>query len=202
MTLPPGYFDDLYAARADPWGLEAGWYEDRKRACLLAALPAPRFRRAFEPGCANGALSALLAPRCDALVCWDPAARAVEAARARLASWPDVRVERGAVPAGRPDGTFDLVVASELVYYLGTADRAAFWDTVEDVLEPGGTLVAVHWIRAAPEYPVEGGQVHDELAARPGLERMVAHDEADFRLAVHTRVPPAARSVAERTGLR
>ncbi len=202
MTLPSGYFDDLYAARADPWGLEEGWYEDRKRACVLAALPAPRFRRAFEPGCANGALSALLAPRCDALVCWDPAERAVETARTRLAPWPGVRVDRGAVPADRPEGTFDLVVAGEVVYYLDAPDRAAFWDTVGEVLEPGGTLLAVHWIRAAPEYPVEGGRVHEELAERPGLERIVAHHEADFRLEVYTRVPPAARSVAERTGLR
>jgi SAM-dependent methyltransferase len=202
VSLGRDYFDALYSGDADPWGIERGWYEERKRAVVLAALPRPRYARAFEPGCASGALSAGLAPRCDELVCWDPAERAVEAARERLVAWPGVRVERGAVPERTPEGTFDLVVASEVVYYLDSGDREAFWRAVEDALAPGGHLVAVHWLREAPEYPVEGGAVHDELAARPGLARTVRHEEADFRLEVYARTPTAARSVAEETGLR
>jgi SAM-dependent methyltransferase len=202
VSLSPEYFDGLYAGDADPWGIEAGWYEQRKRALVLAALPRPRYERAFEPGCASGALSIELAARCDELVCWDPAARAVEAAQARLADRPGVTVARGALPGDVPEGTFDLVVASEVVYYLDAEDREAFWRAVEDCLRPGGHLLAVHWLREAPEYPVEGPAVHDELAARPALARTVRHDEADFRLEVYARVPPAARSVAEETGLR
>lgn len=195
-TLSETYFDDLYEHAADPWGLESGWYEDRKRACVMAALPASRFRRGFEPGCANGALSVLLADRIDQLICWDPSARAVATTRGRLERWPGVRVEQNAVPAAWPPGRFDLIVASEVVYYLDTADRSSFWDAAERSLQPGGTLVAVHWIRPAPEYPVEGDQVHEELGRRPGLTRTVNHIEADFRLDVLTRVPPPARSVA------
>lgn len=201
-TLSTAYFTDLYAGSPDPWGLEAGWYEERKRACLLAALPARRARRGFEPGCANGAVSELLVERCDELLCWDPAARAVAAARQRLAGRSGVRVEQGSVPGRWPSGTFDLIVASEMVYYLDAADREAFWTAVEGSLDPEGVVVSVHWVRPAPDYPVEGGQVQDELAERPGLERIVAHTEADFRLEVHTSVPPPARSVAQRVGLR
>ncbi|PVY96719.1 class I SAM-dependent methyltransferase [Actinomycetospora cinnamomea] len=202
MSLPAEHFDDIYAREDDPWGIEHGWYEERKRACVLAALPRERYARAFEPGCAGGALSAGLAGRCDALVCWDPVTRAVEAARARLAEQGHVRVEQAAVPARTPDGTFDLVVVSELVYYLDADDREAFWRVVEDALRPGGHLLAVHWLREAPEYPVEGAAVHDELASRSAFARTVRHEEADFRLEVYTRVPPAPRSVAEETGLR
>ncbi|GAA4875287.1 class I SAM-dependent methyltransferase [Actinomycetospora straminea] len=202
MSLSSEYFDELYAADADPWGIERGWYEERKRAVVLAALPRPRYARAFEPGCAGGSLSVPLAARCDELVCWDPAQRAVDATRARLADRPHVRVEQGALPPRTPDGTFDLVVASEVVYYLDDADRAAFWDAVTERLRPGGHLLAVHWLREAPEYPVEGGAVHDELADRPGLARVVRHDEADFRLEVYARTPPEPRSVAQETGLR
>lgn len=202
VTLGPEYFDALYSAAADPWGIEQGWYEERKRAVVLAALPRRRYARAFEPGCASGALSVGLAARCDELVCWDPAERAVAATRARLAASSGVRVERGALPERAPDGTFDLVVASEVVYYLDGGDREAFWRAVEDALEPGGHLVAIHWRREAPEYPVEGDAVHDELDARPGVARIVRHEEADFRLDVLARVPPPPRSVAEETGLR
>lgn len=186
----------------DPWGLESSWYEDRKRAAVLAALPAPRYRRAFEPGCAGGALSVLLAPRCAELVCTDLADEALRRARQRLAAHPHVAVSRAAVPDGVPDGPFDLVVVSELAYYLDAADREALWHRVREVLEPGGTLLVVHWVRAAPEHPVGGDTVHDELAGLDGLVRTVEHREADFRLDVLDRVPPEARSVAQRTGLR
>ncbi|MEJ2865054.1 class I SAM-dependent methyltransferase [Actinomycetospora flava] len=202
MSLSGAYFDDLYAADADPWGIERGWYEERKRAVVLAALPRAHYARAFEPGCAGGALSVELAGRCDELVCWDPAAQAVATAQERLADRPDVRVEQGALPGRTPDGTFDLVVASEVVYYLDADDREAFWRSVEACLRPGGHLLAVHWLREAPEYPVEGAGVHDGLAERPAFARTVRHEEADFRLEVYARVPPPARSVAEETGLR
>ncbi|MEJ2870977.1 class I SAM-dependent methyltransferase [Actinomycetospora sp. OC33-EN08] len=198
-SLPRAHFDDLWAGEQDPWGLESSWYEDRKRALVLAALPEAEYRRAAEPGCAGGALSVLLAPRCAELVCTDVSDTAVERARSRLAGFDHVRVERtDAFPPGR----FDLVVVSELAYYFGRADRERFWATVVDALEPGGTLVAVHWVREAPEYPVDGGRVHDELAVVPGLGRVAEHREDDFRLDVYARVPPSARSVAQRVGLR
>ena len=44
---------------------------------LLAALPRPRFRRAFEPGCATGLLTEALARRCDQVVAWDVAEAAM-----------------------------------------------------------------------------------------------------------------------------
>ena len=201
-SLGTDHFDRLWADEDDPWGLESSWYEDRKRAVVLAALPDPRYRRAFEPGCAGGALSALLAPRCEALVCTDLAAEPVARARARLADQPHVRVERATVPHVFPDGPFDLVVVSELAYYFDAADRVALWDGVRERLGPGGTLLAVHWIREAPEYPATGDEVHDELARLDGLARVAEHREADFRLDVLARIPPTPRSVAQRVGLR
>jgi SAM-dependent methyltransferase len=201
-SLDTAHFDRLWHDEDDPWGLESSWYEDRKRAVVLAALPDPRYRRVFEPGCAGGALSGLLAPRCDELVATDVAREAVDRARDRLAGHAHVRVERAAVPHEVPDGPFDLVVVSELAYYFGADDRAALWDAVRERLGPGGTLLAVHWIREAPEYPVTGDAVHDELARLDGLTRIAEHREADFRLDVLARVPPEARSVAQRVGLR
>jgi SAM-dependent methyltransferase len=201
-SLGLAHFDRLWASENDPWGLESSWYEDRKRALSVAALPEPRYRRALEPGCAGGALSELLAPRCAELHCLDVADPALERARTRLAPYRHVRVGRGGIPDDLPAGPFDLVVVSEVAYYLGTPDRAALWRTVVDALEPGGTVLAVHWIREAPEYPVTGDQVHDELAGIDGLAPLADHREADFRLDVLVRTPPPARSVALRAGVR
>ncbi|MCD2197627.1 nodulation S family protein [Actinomycetospora endophytica] len=202
ISLGPEHFDRLWASEDDPWGLESSWYEDRKRAVVLGALPEPRYRRGLEPGCAGGALSELLAARCAELHCLDIAEPALARARARLAGRQHVRVTRGGVPDDLPDGLFDLVVVSEIAYYLGTPDRGRLWRNLVAALEPGGTLLAVHWLREAPEYPVTGDRVHDELADVDGLERLVEHREADFRLDVLVRVPPPARSVALRAGVR
>lgn len=201
-SLDPDTFRRLYHDAPDPWGLEGSWYEERKRACVLAALPEPRYARAYEPGCANGALSALLTARCDELRCSDVAAEALAATRARLAGRSGVRVEEGSVLDPWPAGPFDLVVVGELAYYFAADDRARLWRSAVDALAPGGTLLAVHWVRAAPEHPTTGDTVHDELRRVGGLEPLAEHREADFRLDVHVRVPPRARSVAERTGLR
>ena len=201
-SLGPSWFRDLYGATADPWGLEGSWYEDRKRAVVLAALPDPSYRRAFEPGCANGALTELLAPRCGELLAHDVAPEAVAATRERCRGLAQVRVEEGSILDAWPAGPFDLVVLSELVYYFDARDRATIRRAALDALGPGGTLLAVHWTRAAPDHPTTGDEVHDELGRLDGLERVAGHVEADFRLDVLARTPPRAASVAERTGLR
>ncbi len=54
MILEPAYFDQMYAASADPWGFTSRWYEKRKYALTLAMLPRERYADAFEPGCSIG----------------------------------------------------------------------------------------------------------------------------------------------------
>jgi len=122
VTLPPTYFADMYAGAEDPWGFRSRWYEQRKRDVTLAALTRPRYRRAFEPGCSIGVLTAALADRCDDVVAADVDERAVTTARDSLAPLGNVRVERLSLPQEWPDGMFDLVVISELAYYLGPAE--------------------------------------------------------------------------------
>ena len=79
------YFDALYEACDDPWGFRNRWYERRKRLLTMALLPRERYRRAFEPGCANGELSAQLAARCDSLLATDLNETAVRLASERVA---------------------------------------------------------------------------------------------------------------------
>ncbi|MGH3935238.1 MAG: SAM-dependent methyltransferase [Pseudonocardiaceae bacterium] len=200
-SLPVAYFDDLYAASGDPWGFESRWYERRKFACTLAALPRPRYRSAFEPGCSGGVLSAGLAAQCEQLLCCDIAEEPVRAARRRLTAHANVAVQRLAVPRDWPSGPFDLVVISELAYYFDDVDRGRLWDQVAGTLQPGGTLVTVHWRHPVAEYPTTGDAVHAELATRPEFGRLAHHRETDFLLEVHERIPPPARSVAQRAGL-
>ncbi len=118
MSDLSGYFRDLYAADADPWGFQSRWYEERKRAITLAALPSPRYGRALELGCSIGVLTAQLAPRCDALLATDFDPTALGQARARLADASNVEFAHSALPDEWPDGQFDLILMSEVGYFL------------------------------------------------------------------------------------
>jgi predicted TPR repeat methyltransferase len=201
VTLGAGYFDAMYEAAADPWGFENRWYEQRKYAISLAQLPDRRYRRAFEPGCSIGVLTAMLAGRCDRLLSWDVAAGAVQAAARRTRDLPNVRVERRQIPHEWPEGRFDLIVFSEILYYLGDRDLEQVLDFGVHALEPGGTLLAVHWRHPVTDYPRSGDDVHRLLAARAGLARLVSHQEEDFLAEVYRRADGRPVSVAQATGL-
>lgn len=205
-TLPAAYFDATYARRDDPWGFTDRPYEARKRALTLASLPDARYARALEIGCSIGVLTAELAPRCDALTATDVADAALERARARLSGADHVRLVRGALGGdgedALPRGPFDLVVLSEVGYYLAWGDLTAALPDLLGRLSRGGSVLACHWRHPVEDYPLPGDAVHRALARAAqdaGLTHVVEHREADLLLDVWSRDP---RSVAERTGLR
>jgi SAM-dependent methyltransferase len=201
VTLSPAYFDAMYQAAADPWGFEDRWYEQRKYAVSLALLPAVRYRAAFEPGCSIGVLTRMLAGRCDTVLSCDVATAAVRAAAGRTADLPGVRVERREIPSGWPDGRFDLIVFSEILYYFGDHDLEQVLQDAVCALEPGGTLLAVHWRHPVADYPRSGDDVHQVLADCAGLGRLVCHTEPDFLAEVYIRSDGTPVSVARATGL-
>lgn len=194
MTLPDAYFAGLYAGSDDPWGFTDRWYEARKRAVTLAVLPEPRYARGLEVGCSLGLLTAALAERCDSLLALDPSERALAAARGRVPEHVELR--RASVPGGWPVGTYDLVVLSEVLYYLGPDDLEQTLDLLERDLAPSGDVVACHWRHPVGDYPQRGDAVHAALARRlPVLSTVL---EEDFRVDVLSRRDD---SVARRTGL-
>lgn len=191
MSLPGDYFDQMYAASPDPWGFTTRWYEQRKYALTLAALPAPSYERVLEVGCSIGVLTAALAGRSTSLTAIDPSAAALAAARSRVGE--EVRFVHGAVPQVWPEGPWDLVLLSEVGYYLDTEDLHALLDLIDRDLTPGGTVVACHWRHPVLDYPQTGDAVHAALARWPRLSRV---EETDFLLDVlcpHGVVPVAAR---------
>ena len=198
MTLGTDYFAGVYGDGDDPWGFRDRWYEKRKRALTLAALPQERYARGFEPGCAIGVLTEALAERCDELLATDVDPTALASARERLADHPHVQVQELAVPDRWPPGDRDLIVVSELGYYLGPADLAALATRCAASLAPGGTLLLCHWRHPVADYPTSGDAVHAAFAHLPGLHRLVHHEEEDLLLQV---LSSDARSVAGRAGM-
>jgi SAM-dependent methyltransferase len=198
MISSDSYFASLYDACDDPWGFRNRWYERRKRLLTMALLPRERYRHAFEPGCANGELSAQLAARCDHLLAVDLNETAVRLASERLSALPHVRVECGSVPRDWPQGTFDLIAISELAYYLAAPELEQLADCIKAALTPDGTLLACHWRRPFDAAPQTAASVHALFDSRCGLTRLAHHEEPDVLLDVWSRDP---RSVAQHEGL-
>lgn len=156
-TMPTEYFEDLYKTRADPWGFATSEYERDKYAATLAALSAPRYRHALEVGCSVGVLTRLLSERCDWITAVDASSTALQAARQRCADVSNIEFARMAVPGAFPGGTFDLILLSEVLYYLDRGDLAVLAERCAVALAPAGEVVLVHWT-GPTNYPLTGDE--------------------------------------------
>ncbi|WP_323749515.1 PIG-L family deacetylase [Curtobacterium sp. VKM Ac-1393] len=189
-------FDAHYERKPEGWDFEGSWYERRKRAVTLAALPRQRFRSALELGCATGVLTAALAERADTVLGTDISAAPLAQAAVRT---PEARFVQAALPAEWPTGRWDLVVMSEVGYYLSPADLDDTIDRVLASLDDDGVLVACHWRHPDDEAVSSGDAVDARLAERWPRPALVRHVEPDFVLSV---LPgPSVVSVARAEGL-
>lgn len=196
-SLPPGYFEALYARDRDPWRFETSAYERAKYDATLAALARPRYGRALEVGCSVGVLTRDLAMRCDMLLALDLAEAPLAAARARCAELPQVVFRRAAVPGAWPSDAapFDLILLSEVVYYLDAGDVARLAACVGGSLAPGGEVVLVHWT-GATDYPLSGDAAAERFIAAAAPFAAVTRQERAglYRLDALRRGPAGARA--------
>ncbi|MET4108771.1 SAM-dependent methyltransferase [Hymenobacter sp. UYP22] len=160
-TLPPSYFDEVYQANEDPWQFETSPYEREKYAASVAALPRAHYSTAFEIGCSLGVLTEQLAPLCGHLLAVDVAEAPLDRARQRCAHLPQVEFQLLQVPQAFPAGQFELIVVSEVGYYLSPEDLQLARQRIVQALVPGGHLLLVHWTPPVHDYPLTGDAVHE-----------------------------------------
>lgn len=190
MVSGPPDFDAYYRADPDPWDVGGSPYEQRKRAIVVAGLRRARYAAAWDPACGTGHLTADVAVRCDRVVASDASATAAALAADRCAALP-VTVTHRALPEP-PDEGFapDLVLLSEVFYYLSDAERAATVALVDDRAAPACEVVCVHWAGAPADAWLSGPaaqlEVVSQLAAR-GWTHRVQHRDDGFLLDTLTR---------------
>ncbi len=180
-TIALTHFEDLYAARPDPWRLASSEYERAKYSATLAALPRHRYARALEIGCANGVFTLALGDRCDDLLAIEPVSLALTEAIRRNAASPWIRFASLFVPGQWPDEAFDLIVLSEVIDYLGEADVVALAAKVAASLRPGGDVVLVHWVGKKGGRQGEH-EASDRFIAATGLTVLRRDRNVDYRL--------------------
>ncbi len=185
--VTPAHFDRLYANDPDPWKFATSDYERDKYAATLAALPHRRYTSAFEVGCSIGVLTQCLAERCDAILAVDVADAALQQARLRCHDRPNVQFDRLIVPQNWPKGVFDLILFSEVLYYLDAADRKAAAQLSLEALAPGGAIILVNWHGPTDGFCTGDAAAEEMIAACAPALRPVTQQRAErYRLDVLT----------------
>jgi SAM-dependent methyltransferase len=166
--MRPDFFDRLYECDEDPFGFDSQPEENLKFDRTLELCGPGPFDHVLEIGCSEGALTELLYPIAKSVLAIDVSSAAVERATLRFRDVPNVRVERRAFPSQLPTGEFDLVVASDVLYYLDLPKLRSSLQAVENALRPGGAFVAVHYVPRMGSV-LNGDETHDELLRRTTL---------------------------------
>lgn len=138
----------LYAASDDPWDHRSSEYERRKYKATLASIGHGPFAEALEIGCGNGTLLTQLAPRCARLTGIECIPSAAQAARQATAHQAHVTVLEGQVPRDIPSIRPDLILMSEVLYFLTPDDIAglSLWLKVQNAM-----IVCVNWMGSTDE---------------------------------------------------
>jgi SAM-dependent methyltransferase len=182
-SLGPGHFQRLYDAGSDPWRFRSSEYEQAKYRTTVASLGTRRFRFGFEAGCSIGVLTRLLAEHCDALLAVDIVEAPLAAARATCSDQPQVRFQQMQIPRQWPNETFDLIVLSEVLYFLSPTDITATADRVVATLDQAGIVLLVNWCGRADD-PCTGDEAARIFMDRTSqsLSVQAHHRTTDYRL--------------------
>lgn len=159
----PDIFEALFRADADPWQFESSAYERDKLARLLDCLPQERFRFALELGCAVGVGTRIFATRCSRVLAVDASATALTLARKRCEGVGDIRFVEAFLPGAYPSALAtgcDLVILSEILYFLNRNDIRRLAASVIGSLAPDGTLLLVNWT-GETDTPCTGDEAAD-----------------------------------------
>ncbi len=183
-SLQPEYFEKVYQANDDPWDFAASEYEAGKYAKTLKALPREKYESAFEIGCSIGILTEKLAKRCGKLLAVDVSEKALEQAQARCKKLENIRFEIMDISKKFPDEKFNLILVSEVGYYLSKEDWQKLMRNILEHLTEEGEVGLVHWTPFVEDYPQTGDEIHDSFAefAKGKFKRKENRREEKYRL--------------------
>ena len=183
-------FDRLYTETPDPWGflVPAYRYQRLKYRKLLAMLPIRSYARALDVGCGLGQFTRMLAPYVEEMVGVELSPVAVEQAAHLSIDMPQVHFTQGSLMelGSRELGLFDLVVLTDVVYYvspLPDETLAGLVTMIEGLLRPGGLiLLANHFFFDLDPQSRHVRHIHAAFAKHSGL-RLVDEQRHPFFLA-------------------
>jgi SAM-dependent methyltransferase len=158
-------FERKFRENIDPWDYTKSRFEHFKRRVLLRACGHSMHGRVLELGCAIGETTRFLAPLSLRLVAVDGSATAISEAKRRVTR-PHVSFLQAKLPHQVPHGPFDLIVVSEIAYYLSTADLMALGKRLIGVTAFRGKIVLLHHRRHFQDAAQSPALAHARLRAQ------------------------------------
>jgi peptidoglycan/xylan/chitin deacetylase (PgdA/CDA1 family) len=187
---------DRVFALPDPWAYDSD-YEAVKYEQTLALLPEGFTADALEIACAEGHFTVRLAPRVSRLTAGDISVRALARAQARCITHRNVAFQRLDLNADDIPGPFDLIVCSEVLYYI--RDLAGVVGRILVQLRPGGFFLTAH-SRVLVDDPEGAGFAWNEafgvetiantIAAQPGVALCRELRTPLYRVLLYQRLAP------------
>lgn len=184
---------DYYRARAgeyDEWWFRTGRWDrgEEFNACwrreatqveeaLEAWLAVRRPKRLLELACGTGLFTRHLAPRVDEVTAVDASPEVIAINRGRVAS-PNVEYVQADLFDWRTDRRYDAVFFSFWLSHVPDDRFAAFWNTVEAALAPGG---AAYLIDSAFD-PTSTAKDHVVPSRESGVVTRKLNDGREFRI--------------------
>ncbi len=165
MGVDINHLNSLYAETHDPWDFEHSTYEQNKFKATRIALSQQRYDATFELGCGNGQLARHLGKLSDRYTGMDAVEKALSAARQAV---PTGTFVKGFYPCPLPVDTFDLIVLSEILYFLDprgigllATDIGSHW--------PKAEVICVTWLGQS------GNELQGDDAAEIFKAALVTH---------------------------
>jgi SAM-dependent methyltransferase len=175
----PDHFKQLYEWSPDPWDLAGSPYEAAKYQHTLDMLGDRHFVAGLEVGCSVGVLTRRLALRCNAFLAVDIIEEPLRLARGRCADLTHVRFARVQAPQEWPDEMFDLVVLSEVLYFLSPCDIEVCAHRVVASTTHNAILLLVNWLGQSDD-PSTGHEAADGfIRAVDGRFRVHQSEQTD-----------------------
>jgi hypothetical protein len=147
-------------------------------------------------------VTALLTERCARVTATDVVAAALDNAQRRrdeIGRGAQVTLMRQSLDEPWPSGPFDLLVLSEVGYYLAPEALRSVLDRECPRLASGATVVAAHWRHRVDDYLMAGDRVNEIVADTAGLHSIASYRDDDVVIDVFDTADGA--SVAARSGV-
>jgi trans-aconitate methyltransferase len=136
----------------------------------------------YEPGCSIGVLTQQLGEMAKRVIACDFAPSAVEQAKLRCVDQPNVEILCADIRIFVPDTPLDLIVFSEIGYYLSPQELSRLAPQWADRLVPDGEFLAAHGLGESSAHILHGKRVHEALNQSLGLCPLRSERHAGFRL--------------------
>ena len=172
------HFEALFRNDADPWAFRSSPYEQAKYAATMAALRRDRYEACLELGCANGELTRRLAATCTSITAVDTAFAALAQARRACAALSGPRFVQAHLPGGDWAGSYDLIVISELLYYLTEDAVAGLAARLRAQARPDTEWLLVHWT-GDTDYPLPADRAVELFMTAVGPKSLPLHRRTD-----------------------